>query len=99
MSIRDRKAESIRAGIIMFNLSGQIHVFVAQGMEREIEEHRERGFRYAVCNFGLYYDQTLGHGKVGHANELVFDLVSKGELNDMNLSEAFDAQWQRTERC
>eukprot|EP00966_Prymnesium_polylepis_P007422 170671-Prymnesium_polylepis.1 len=69
MNTPSRKAESIRAGILMFNRSGQIHLFVAKGMEREIEEYRGR-FRYAVCNFGLYYDVNMGTGKVGHANGL-----------------------------
>eukprot|EP00966_Prymnesium_polylepis_P308129 7120555-Prymnesium_polylepis.1 len=73
MNTPSRKAESIRAGILMFNRSGQIHLFVAKGMEHEIEEYRGR-FRYAVCNFGLYYDANMGAGKVGHANGLVFDL-------------------------
>eukprot|EP00966_Prymnesium_polylepis_P099411 2302317-Prymnesium_polylepis.1 len=58
----------------MFNRSGDIRLFVAQGMKDDIEEYRQRGYRYAVANFGLYYDVNLGNNKVGHANGLVFDL-------------------------
>jgi hypothetical protein len=74
MNTTSRKAESIRAGLMMFNRSGDIRLFVAQGTEGELEEYRQRGFRYAVANFGLYYDVNMGIGKVGHANGLVFDL-------------------------
>lgn len=74
MNTTARKAESIRAGLMMFNSSGDIRLFVAQGMKGELEEYRQQGFRYAVANFGLYYDVNMGIDKIGHANGLVFDL-------------------------